>query len=327
MAKVINQTPNTKLIGTLVGVGVLLIIVIAAVVSCLVTVPTGHTGILTTFGKVEDQTLESGMHFKLPWQSVVKMDNRNQKQTIDLSCFSSDIQEVAISFSINYQIQKENAQTIYKTIGTDYYNTVMTPKIQSAVKKYVAQYTAEKLIESRELLSQQITESLTSELAPYNIILVASAIENMDFNDAFTDAVEAKQVAAQNKLQAEIEQEKATMEATQAAERAAIKAKSDAEVAETKAKSDNLIAKEKATTEADILKVQADAAEYQGQKDATINKAIAESLTPELIQYYYITYWDGKLPDTYVSNEDFLTMLQLQAGKTNPDNSDESTNP
>ena len=28
------------------------------------TVPTGHTGILTTFGKVEDRTLESGLHHR-----------------------------------------------------------------------------------------------------------------------------------------------------------------------------------------------------------------------------------------------------------------------
>ena len=46
---------------------------------CTASVPTGHTGVVTTFGKVENFTLEAGFHFKLPWQEVVKMDNRTQK--------------------------------------------------------------------------------------------------------------------------------------------------------------------------------------------------------------------------------------------------------
>ncbi|MBR2583157.1 MAG: hypothetical protein IKD61_07165 [Oscillospiraceae bacterium] len=64
------------------------------VLSCVATVPTGHTGVVTTFGKVEDYTLDAGVHLVKPWQQVVKMDNRVQKQTVKLACFSSDIQEV-----------------------------------------------------------------------------------------------------------------------------------------------------------------------------------------------------------------------------------------
>lgn len=303
MAKVYSDQTKVsgKTIGILAVIGLLIIISIIVAANCMVSVPTGHTGIVTTFGKVEDETLEAGMHFKLPWQSVVKMDNRNQKQTIELSCFSSDIQEVALTYSINYQIEKSNAQNIYKSIGVDYFNTVMVPRIQSSVKTYVAQYNAEQLIEKREELSQKINTALEGELAQYNIVLVATSIDNIDFNDAFTDAVEAKQVAAQNKLQAEIEQEQATMEADQAAKRAKIKADSDAAVAKIKAESD-----------AEVVKIQADSAEYQGQKDAAINRAIAESLTPELLRYYYITHWDGKLPDTFVSSEDFMSLLDIQ---------------
>lgn len=309
MAKVYtNQTKiSGKTVGIIAGVVLCIVVFLILAASCTVSVPTGHTGIVTTFGKVEDETLDAGMHFKLPWQAVVKMDNRNQKKTIELSCFSSDIQEVALSYSVNYQIEKSNAQNIYKSIGVDYFDTVMVPRIQSSVKTYVAQYNAEQLIEKREELSQKINTALEAELTEYNIILVATSIDNIDFNDAFTDAVEAKQVAAQNKLQAEIEQEQQTMEADQAAKRAKIKAESDAEVAKIKAESD-----------ADVVKIQADSAEYQGQKDAAINRAIAESLTPDLLRYYYITHWDGALPDTFVSSEDFMSLLDIQVdGSTN----------
>ena len=46
--------------------------------------------------------------------------------------------------------------------------------------------------------------------------LVSTSIEDMDFTDAFTNAVEEKQVAQQNKLRAETEAEKAKIEVSSA---------------------------------------------------------------------------------------------------------------
>lgn len=254
-------------------------------ISCITSVPTGHTGVVTTFGNVENYTYEAGIHVKSPFQSVTNMDNRTQKQVMDLTAFSSDIQEVSVSFSLNYQISKENAQTIYRTIGVSYYDTVVSPRIQEAVKTVFAQYTAESLITKRSNLSAEITDILTANLADYNIIVLSAAIENIDFSDAFTDAVEAKQVAEQAKLKAQIEQQQATLEAEAAADRSIIAANAAAEVS----------------------RIDAEAAKYAGEKEAEKNRKLAENLTPELIEYYYTQVWDGKLPE-FVSGADSGTL-------------------
>ncbi len=298
-----KQTMPPKTIVAIVIAAIVLVLAIIAVATCFTSVPTGHTGIITTFGKVEDQTLEAGMHFKLPWQKVVKMDNRNQKSSLTLTCFSSDIQEVDVIYTINYQIEKSNAQTIYKSVGTDYFNTVMTPRIQEAVKKQVAQYTAETLIDSREKLSSEIYEVLVADLANYHIQVITTSIENIDFTDAFAAAVEAKQVAAQNKLKAETEQEQATMEAEAAAERAKINAQAEADAAKIAAEA-----------EAQIAKIEADAAKYKKEQEASANSDLAASLTPELLRYFYINGWNGELPETYVSQEEFFALLDIAAG-------------
>ena len=266
-------------------------------------VPTGHTGILTTFGRVENTTLEAGLHFKMPYQNIVVMDNRTQKEQLELKCFSSDIQEVSISYSINYQIEKANAQKIYKSIGTDYYYVVMEPRIQEAVKSVISKYTAESLIEQREVLSAQITEILVKELGTYNIEVVNTAIEDMDFSDAFTQAVEDKQVAQQQLLKAQTEQEQRTMEQRAEAERKEIAATAEAEIAIIQAEADK-----------EVLKIQADAAEYAGQKDAAVNEALAKSLTDILIEYYEIQRWDGKLPDYYVTGVDSVSPILGSVG-------------
>lgn len=177
--------------------------VILIVLSCFTKVNTGHTGIVTTFGKVESYTYEAGIHFNAPWREIIQMDNRNQKKSEELDCFSSDIQEVTIKYTINYQIDKLNAQTIYKTIGTNYYDIAVLPLIQQAVKEVTAQYTAENLVSAREEISQKIEATLMESLSEYNVQLVGTAVENIDFTDAFTTAVEEKQVAQQNKLKAE----------------------------------------------------------------------------------------------------------------------------
>lgn len=262
-------------------------------IGCFRSVPTGNTGVVTTFGRVEDYTFDSGIHFVAPWRKVIKMDNRTQIATATLSCFSSDIQEVSVVYSVNYQISKSNAQTIYKTIGMDYLNTVMLPKIEEAVKGVLAKYTAEDIIAVRGTLSSQIEEVLVNSLLAYNIEVVATSLADIDFTDAFTNAVEAKQVAEQNKLRAQTEQAQQNLEAQAAAERQVIKAQADADSAILAAQAD-----------AEVQKIGADAAEYAGKKEAAILSNIGEQMNkyPGLEKYYYYQNWNGKLPDTILGD-------------------------
>lgn len=250
-------------------------------VGCVATVPTGHTGIVTTFGRVENYTLEAGVHFVAPWQNVVKMDNRVQKASVELYCFSSDIQEVSMAYTINYQINKANAMDIYRTMGTDYYTNIVVPVISETVKTEVAKYTAEQLIGQRSELAMGIEKSLTGTLAVSNVEVVSTAIEDMDFTDAFTNAVEDKQVAQQNKLKAETEAEQRIIEAE---------------------------------AQAEIQKVEADAYAYEtttkAEAEAEANRKIAESLTKDLIDYTYAQTWDGKYPTIYGA-DNVLPMVDL----------------
>ena len=304
---------NTRVVIRVVGIIIGLVIIGA---SCIRTVPTGHTGIVTTFGEVESYTYEAGVHVVLPWKEVINMDNRNQKATIDLPCFSSDIQEVDVTYSLNYQIQKENAQEIYKTIGTEYYNTVITPRIQEAVKSVMAKYSAEQLLEKRAELSSEIKTILTAKLDDYNIEVIDTSLENLDFTDSFTNAVEAKQVAAQKKQQAIIEQEQALLEA-----------ENEKKIAKTKAEADAEVAKVAANAEADVIRTKADAKEYEGEKDASVigqardilaknKEALTDEDIKNLILYYYVEKWDGKLPETYIGSEDFFKLVTSITGET-----------
>lgn len=263
-------------------------------------VPTGHTGVITTFGRVEDYTFDSGVHFKAPWQRVINMDNRIQKNSVALSCFSSDIQEVNITYTVNYQISKADAMTIYSNIGKYYFDTVVAPNISEAVKVSTARYTAESLVNDRSSLATDIENILTELLSRYNIEVVGTSIEDLDFTDAFTNAVEAKQVAAQNKLKAETEQAQKTMEEQASAERAIIAAEAEAKQAVIAANAD-----------LEVVQIQAEASLYAGEREAQMNQRIAEALTSDLIKYYWIKQWDGQLPSTML-DDNANVMLNFQ---------------
>lgn len=268
---------------------VILLAVILVFTGCTASVPTGYTGIVTTFGRVEDHTLEAGLHLKSPFQKIINMDNREQKTPFNTEAFSSDIQQVDITGSINYAINKSTAMTLFKEVGTDYFNKLVSPRMLEITKGVFSKYTAENLVANRQHLSEQIRDDLSAELSPYGINVISVNIENIDFTDAFTDAVEAKQVAAQRKLQAEIEQAQMTMETQQAAERQRINAEAEAAVAKINAEAD------------------AYATQVRSEAEAEANKKIAESLTPDLISFNEVKAWNGQLP-TYVAGESGTTL-------------------
>ena len=288
---------SNKAIKRLILTGLVLVLAFVLFNVCTVQVPTGNTAIITTFGKVEDYTLEAGFHLKSPFQKIILMDNREQKTPFSTQAFSSDIQQVDVIGSINYAINKSTAMTLFKEVGTDYFNKLVNPRMLENTKAVFSKYTAENLVSAREQLSKRIRDNLSAEMDRYGISIISISIENIDFTDAFTDAVEAKQVAAQKKLQAEIEQEQKTMETQQQAQRQEIEA-------DAKAK---------------VVKINADAEAYstkvKAEAEAEANKKIAESITQDLIQFNQANRWNGQLP-TYVSGgaAEALPVLTLNEG-------------
>ena len=288
-----ERNPSMKK-SLIIVIGVLVIAALVAT-TCTATVETGYTGIVTTFGRVEDRTMEAGLHLKSPFQRIIAMDNREQKTSFTTEAFSSDIQQVNITGSINYAINKSTAMNLFKEVGTDYFNKLVNPRMLEITKGVFSKYTAENLVANRQTLSESIRDGLYEELKDYGINVISLSIENIDFTDAFTDAVEAKQVAAQRKLQAEIEQAQMTMETQQQAERQRINAEAAANVAKINADAD------------------AYAVKVRSEAEAEANKLIAESLTDHLIRFNEIKTWDGKLP-TFMAGESSATLPILNLG-------------
>lgn len=241
-------------------------------------VDSGNVGIVTHFGKIKNIVLPAGFHITGYFEQVHPINVRTQIKSGNVVAFSSDIQQVSLFVSINYNVTPEAAKTLYKTINGNYFSTLISPRINENVKVVVSNYTAESLIASRETLSAEVLELMKRDLDPYDITVTAISIENIDFADAFENAVEAKQVA--------------TQEAQQEANRKKIAA----------------------AAAADVTRTEADAKAYetrvQAEAEAEANKKIAASITDDLINYAQAQNCDGKLPQTYVGSDGAMPIIQ-----------------
>lgn len=258
--------------GTPVGKKPIIIAVaaVAAVIliaASITVVPTGHTGVVVTLGKVGQNVLSEGLHFKAPFvQNVVKVNNQIQKADIEgAESVSKDLQAISSTVVVNYKVANKSSADIYKNIGTDYETIMLLPAVNESLKAVISRYTAEELVTLRSQVAIEIQDTLTEKMEPYGIAIEKFNIVNFTFSEEFAKAIEAKEVAAQNLLKAKTEQEQVLVEANAQAEKQVIAAEAEAKAILAKA-------------------------------EAQANETLSKSLNENVIKYYTVDKWDGKMP-------------------------------
>lgn len=269
-----------KMVKVLIGIGVAVILLIILLCASITSVPVGSTGVVIRFGSTTGQTMTDGWHFKVPFiESVVDISNKVMKTDVAADSISRDLQAITSNISINYHLAAENSADIYKRVGLTYEDTLLQPAIQEAVKAVMAKYSAEELITNRSVVSSEIGEEIRTKISAYGIIIDEFNLTNFSFSDEFDAAIEAKQIAEQDKIKAATEKEKKTIEAEAAAAEKTIAAEADAEATRVKAEA-----------EAEATRIKAEA-------EAEANKKVAQSLTDDVIEYEKIKAWDGAQPN------------------------------
>lgn len=192
-----------------------LVTIILLLSSALYTVPAGYVGIVTRWGAVQ-RIIPPGLGVKIPLaEAVHRMSAQTQKDEIEASSASSNLQTVSAIIAVNYRLDGKYASAVYQSIGTDYQDKVVAPAIQNAFKSATAKYTAENLIKMREQVRIDAETELQKQLEPYHIIVENFNIINFDFSPEYNASIEAKQVMEQNVQTAKLELEKSRIEAEQ----------------------------------------------------------------------------------------------------------------
>jgi regulator of protease activity HflC (stomatin/prohibitin superfamily) len=232
MKKIMNEKKYLMII-----TGILAVILLF---SSVTTIKSGEVGIRVRFGKVVNRQTSEGINFKMPIiEKIEKMNVRVQKVEVQTASSSKDLQEVEMSLAVNYQIDKDKARSLYKTVGTGYDEVILEPAIQESIKAVTSKYTAEELITNRSEVSEKCQEELNKKVSKYGLKVNDFNITNFNFSEEFNKAIEEKQVAEQKVLTAKQELEKERIEA----EKKIVKAEAEKQANELKQQSltDNII--------------------------------------------------------------------------------------
>ena len=241
----------------LISILVVVCIAIVAAFSSFIIIEPGHTGVVVTMGKVEEDVLQEGFHFKTPFiQDVVVIDNHIVKLEVQTEAFSKDLQTVQTTLAINYRVDTKKSYSIYKNVGANYESILVVPAVNEVLKAITSSYTAEESVTNRVLISNGLVQGLNEKLNESGLYVTDVNIIDFDFSDAFIAAIEEKQVAQQKLLTAETEKQTAIA---------------------------------KAEAEAETIKIKA-------QAEAEANKVLSASITSNIIEYNKVEKWNGELP-------------------------------
>ncbi|MBQ6603447.1 MAG: hypothetical protein IJH99_08620 [Eubacterium sp.] len=265
---------NTNKARSKIAAVIIAVIAVIVIASGIVVIPTGYTGVRSTFGQIDSKPIPNGISFKIPFvQTVEKVNNKQQDVTFRDQIWSETNQRTAIYYenvTVTYQINPEKSAWIYAHVTNYRDNLVSSGLVSSAIK------SASKVLSDTDATNRSVIEpeamaaiqAALDEKYGENVVLVNKVvIENADFEDSYNAAIAAKQ--------------KAQLEAEQQAienQREIDKAVAEAQVIKTKAE---------AQAEAKIIEAQA---------QAEANRLLEESLSEDILRKQYIDKWNGELP-------------------------------
>ena len=277
----------------IVGIVVAVMLIIVALNSVKI-IPTGYTGVRTTFGQISSTVVQSGLNFKIPFiQSINLVNNKQQDVTFDgtISSETSERNEVFFSgITVTYQINAEKSSWIYANVSNYKNNLVSESLVASALKTSSktltpTDVTSRNILEPlvKENIQNSLNEKYGSEVVKINKVV----INNATFDEEYNDKIAQKQ-------QAQMAYETQQIENKTAVE----KAEADATVKITQAKA-----------EADAKLISANA-------EAEANRLVEESLTDNILKDKTIEKWNGELPKVTGENGMMLDVTEIMSENT-----------
>lgn len=198
-------------------------------------VSAGQEGVLLNWGRTAG-TLEPGLHMVIPVKQHVDVyDVFIQKYQVPATGKTKDLQNLNAEFAVNFSIDPGQVEAIRNRQGTlkDVVERLVEPQTQESFKIAAAHFTAEETIQKRDQLKAEFDAAITLRLAPYGVLVQDTSVVELNFDPAFADAVEQKQIKEQEALRAHYEAEEAAQKAQARVNQAEGEAKAQALLIET----------------------------------------------------------------------------------------------
>ncbi|MBZ5527135.1 MAG: prohibitin family protein [Acidobacteriia bacterium] len=165
------------------------------------SIPTGHVGVLTLFGRVTGEVLPEGIHLVNPLKSVEKLSVQTQSLKESASVPSNEGLILSLDTSLLFRLDSSKAAEVFQTVGVNYVANIVEPTLRAAVRTATSAHSANALYtNARELVQKQIMEELTTQLALRGLIVENVLLRDVQLPAMLKSSIEAKQQAEQDAL-------------------------------------------------------------------------------------------------------------------------------
>lgn len=262
-------------------------IILIVIANSFTIIPTGYTGVRTTFGQVDNDIVPKGFSLKIPFvQSINLVNNKQQDQKFaegDAKVWGESSEKVQVymaDVTVTYQINPEKSSWIYANVS-DYTESLLRDSlVASALKDSAADLKSNEVTvrgkiepKAREILQNALNE----KYGEGTVDVVKVTINDMNFEDSYNQAIADKNLVEMNAQKQAIENQTAI----------------------DKAEADKTVALKKAEANAEVKIKEAEA-------EKTANDLKEKSITDKILIQQYLEKWNGELPLVADSNGNIM---------------------
>ena len=188
------------------------VMIIGVLVKSVVQIGAGQIGVKSLFGKVQNDVLQSGLHFVNPLVEVKMLDIKTQNYTMSgvhdegnqtgddaIRVLTSDGLEVTIDLTVLYKLIPSEAPRLIRETGEDYTDKIVRPLTRTKIRDNSVYYEAISLYSNkRDEFQQRIFKSIEDDFKKRGLVLEQLLVRNITLPASVRATIEQKINAEQD---------------------------------------------------------------------------------------------------------------------------------
>lgn len=205
----------------------LLFILLGISTACIKQIDAGEVGVKKLFGSIQNDVLQSGLHFVNPLLDIIKLDVKTQNYTMSgvndegqksgddaIRVLTSDGLEVTIDLTVLYRIMDTEAPRLLRETGENYTDKIVRPLTRTKIRDNAVYYQAVDLYAGkRDEFQQRIYKSIEEDFKKRGLVLEQLLVRNITLPNSVKASIESKINAEQEAKKMEFVLQKEKQEA------------------------------------------------------------------------------------------------------------------
>lgn len=124
-------------------------------------VPAGSVGVIyrpLKGGTDTNRRFAEGLHIIAPWDKLVVYDTRLQQQTLEFKVLSDEGLSLGVQVAVRFRPNEEMVGYLHQDIGTNYFELLIKPEIESHVRKIFGSRPAHELYATGREVLQELSQ-------------------------------------------------------------------------------------------------------------------------------------------------------------------------